>query len=293
MALIDTLCIELTARCPLRCVHCSANAAPGRFESLPARLLVEQLGLLGGLREIYLSGGEPFEHPELEQVVQAAARVAPVVVAYTSGTAWREGGIEPLSEQSLRAAREAGLTRADFSVYAAESGAHDAVTLSPGSFEATRESLRRARAVGLGVGVHFVSMRGNAHELERVAQLAREEGAERLHVLGLRAQGRASQRAGELEPSPDFLPLLAGVAAREAARMPVVISRSLRHALGQLQPTERDAHRTAFIDVEGFVYPGEGCRTPAYRTAGSLLRGQRLDELLAQVEERRSMLPGA
>jgi hypothetical protein len=31
---IDTVCIEIISRCPLRCVHCSANASPERIERL-------------------------------------------------------------------------------------------------------------------------------------------------------------------------------------------------------------------------------------------------------------------
>jgi hypothetical protein len=32
MAMLHTLCVELTTRCPLRCVHRSADASPNRQE---------------------------------------------------------------------------------------------------------------------------------------------------------------------------------------------------------------------------------------------------------------------
>ena len=76
MTILDTLCIELTARCPLRCVHCSANAAPERNDFLPYKALASTLPDLGSLSETYLSGGEPFEHPNLLRIIQTARRIS-------------------------------------------------------------------------------------------------------------------------------------------------------------------------------------------------------------------------
>jgi hypothetical protein len=55
MSELDTLCVELTLRCPLRCEHCSANAAPERHEMMDAGLLIDRVRELHGLHAVYLS----------------------------------------------------------------------------------------------------------------------------------------------------------------------------------------------------------------------------------------------
>ncbi len=283
--LVDTLCIELTARCPLRCIHCSAQATPKRFEFLPAGLLSEQLLTVSGLREIYLSGGEPFEHPEFIEVVRAASQVAPVVVAYSSGTLLQNSSTPtPLPEQILAEVRDAGLGRIDFSLYSAKSAKHDTVTHVPGSFETTLESIRRAHRVSLKIGMHYVPMGENGEDVEQVASLSASLGASRFHILALTPQGRASIRHAELSPNPSILPKLAKL-MHERRDLEIQLSSALRHAIGQNVHTERDKLRTAFLDVHGFAYPSEGCRTPAHRTSGSLLSGHSLTELLKQLKK--------
>lgn len=142
---LHTLCVEVTARCPLRCMHCSANAAPERTEMLDARIFEQRLTELGCLSELYLSGGEPFEHSALEALVRAARTVARTVVVYTSGVRMRPAGNESLPAESLRAVVQAGVSRLDVSLYAARAEDHDAVTQIPGSFDHARETLRLLR----------------------------------------------------------------------------------------------------------------------------------------------------
>lgn len=283
-SLIDTLCIEVTARCPLACIHCSAHSSPKRAEFLPAALLSEQLQTLPRLHEIYLSGGEPFEHPDILPLIRAASRVASRVIAYSSGTLLRDHPERtPLPEPLLAEARHAGLGRIDFSLYSTEGARHDAVTQTPGSLGLTLESLRNARRAGLPFGVHFVVMKSNAGDLEAVRHLAADLGAARVHVLALAPQGRASARFDDLTPGPVVLGRLEQPTRLEPEpRAPeLVLSSALRPGL---PATERDGLRTAFMDVQGFLYPDEGKRTRAHRTADSLLSGRSLPELLQQLQ---------
>src|SRR6187402_3024941 len=96
---LDTLCVELTLRCPLQCVHCSANAAPERDERIDERLLLARLRELGRIRAVYLSGGEPFEHPGLASLVEAVAELADEVAIYSSGVVLGAAGREAVTER--------------------------------------------------------------------------------------------------------------------------------------------------------------------------------------------------
>ncbi|WP_437665614.1 radical SAM protein [Sorangium sp. So ce1182] len=259
MTVLDTLCIEMTLRCPLRCVHCSANAAPERTEILPARLLSRRLVELAGLQEIYLSGGEPFDHPELPLVVHAARRAAQRVVAYSSGTRHTEVGVAPLLPEQLAAATAEGLGRVDLSFYAANPSAHDEVTRVPGSFAATFATAQQARDQGLPVGIHFVPVPGHEAAVREVLALAQDLGAVRFHALALARLGRGRTCApAASDGTARLVALLRDLPQRSA--LEVILSSELRRLLGWLDETPRDRLQTGFLDVDGYLYPSEAQR---------------------------------
>lgn len=278
MISIHTLCIELTARCALRCIHCSANAAPERNEMLDARTLVQRLGEVGTLEEIYLSGGEPFEHAEIAAIVEASRRTARTVVAYSSGVWMGPHGDEALPRAVIRSTA-AGVSRVDLSLYAADPDTHDAVTQTPGSFERTLETARRFGEEGIAFGVHHVPVASSGDVVD-VAGLATDLGAVRFHVLAVAAQGRA-RRVAVAEPSAKLLNDLRRLQSRSWP-FELVMSAGLRRALGQVEPTPRDMLRTAFLDVRGFLYPGEGERLVSLRGRSSLAQ-RSLGEMYAEI----------
>lgn len=279
--ILDTICIELTAYCPLRCVHCSALASPERMTFVPIEAIELWFSELKELNTTYLSGGEPFAHPDFLDIVQIAARFSTEVVAYTSGTRMVDGKLLPLSVESLRASREAGIDRVDVSLYASMAGLHEAITSTPGSFSATLETARRARAEGLRLGVHFVPIDSAAMEVEKVRQVAYRLGAERFHVLALANQGRAKSRNLSIGPPSHFLSLLRQLSTRQGPD--VILSSALRSALDQEDLTPRDQLTPAFIDSRGFVYPGEGHRSRCKRSKLSLLEGNSLLTTLSEL----------
>lgn len=275
---IHTLCIELTARCALRCTHCSANAAPERNEMLDAQTLVRRLDEVGTLEEVYLSGGEPFEHAELAAIVGASRRVARTVVVYSSGVRMGPHGDEALPPSLIRSVA-AGISRVDLSLYADHADAHDAVTQTPGSFVRTLETARRLGEQGVAFGVHHVPV-ASTSDVVAVAGLAAELGAVRFHVLAVAAQGR-TRRLDLDEPSTK---LLHDLRTLQAGSWPfeLVVSTGLRRALGQVDPTPRDLLRTAFLDVRGFLHPGEGQRLISLRGRSSLAQ-RSLGEMYSEI----------
>src|SRR5262245_49078929 len=187
---LDTLCIEIISRCPLRCVHCSANASPERTERLSRLAFGDVLRELGRIEELYLSGGEPFEHPDLATFISAARSVTKRVIVYSSGIRLDDAGYRALSLDEIQRAADAGMARVDLSLYAATPVRHDEVTTLPGSFELTLQTAGRLRREGVPFGVHFVPIGDNGSELGAVADLTIRLGASRLHVLAPTAQGR-------------------------------------------------------------------------------------------------------
>jgi MoaA/NifB/PqqE/SkfB family radical SAM enzyme len=257
MVHIDTICVELTTRCPLRCVHCSALASPESGDFFPVDAFASLLGSLGALQEVYLSGGEPFEHPQFEAFVRLSARNASTTVAYSSGTQLATVGARPVAIAAKRLARAAmaGLSRIDFSLYSTNSNDHDAVTKVSGSFDALMATLRVVRSLGLPFGVHFVPLVNGGREVRAVASFARAINASRFHVLAVAPQGRAANMP--TEPEPEFLAEVGSLYGDAA--FDVVLSSAIRSALGH-ESTPRDAWNAIFVDVYGNSHAGEGKR---------------------------------
>jgi MoaA/NifB/PqqE/SkfB family radical SAM enzyme len=256
MSRIDTVCVEITARCPLQCVHCSADAGPDKTASLSAEAFRQLVGKLGHVKELYISGGEPFEHPELAAIVAHARGLADLLVVYTSGTSLSAGGaVGSIPAAAIARAMTNGVARFDVSLYAATAREHDAVTQRPGSYHATLQTLTTFRLLGAPFGVHYVPVSGRGADVLRVAALAREFGASRFHVLALVAQGRAAT----LKVAPDgaFVAKMRDV--RSSNGFEVLRSSAIRRAMGDAA-TERDAWHATFVDVHGDYHPSEGRR---------------------------------
>lgn len=276
---LDTLCIEMTLRCPLRCVHCSASAAPDRTEMLPAPLLISRLAELDGLQEIYLSGGEPFEHPQFPLVVRAARRAAQRVVAYSSGTHRTGLGMAPLPQAQFVEALAAGLSRIDLSFYAADAVVHDEVTRVPGSFAATFATAQQARDLRLPIGIHFVPVPGHEAAVLDVLALAHHLGAVRFHVLALAPLGRARTCASAQDGTAHLVHLLRQLPQKSAIQ--VIFSSELRRFLGWSDKTPRDRLRAGFLDVNGYLYPGEAQR--GVRSRRSLKDGLTFAQMISDI----------
>lgn len=253
----DTICLEITTRCPLACTHCSADAAPSRTEFYPLENLASLLAHLPRLRELYLSGGEPFEHPELGEMVALARQHSDRVVAYTSGTCIDAGAVVPLDAATIASLAILGLHRVDISMYSTVPAEHDAVTRVPGSFAVMMESIERLRMLGLAFGVHFVPLVAKGERSSSVHSLARGLGATRFHALALAHQGRA--RHMDLELSVNASTQL--LRLRDLSPMDVVLSSELRQMLGlPADLSDRDAWTSTFVDVHGRVHESEGKR---------------------------------
>ena len=146
---LDALWIQVAGtRCNLTCRHCFVSCGPavdtlsflsrGRVREVVA----EARGL--GAREYYLTGGEPFLHPELLGIVEDVLAAGPCTVL-TNGTLFTAGRIRRLA--TLASASRYAL-ELRVSLDGTSAPEHDAFR-GPGAFERTMDGLRRCAAAGL------------------------------------------------------------------------------------------------------------------------------------------------
>ena len=210
--LIDTfgrrasdLRVSLTDRCNLRCTYCMpAQGLPWlpREELLTTAELVRLLDVAVtrlGVEEIRFTGGEPLLRPDLEEVVAAAAALAPRPrLSLTTNGIGLDARVDRL--------RGAGLERVNVSLD----------TLDPGVFArlALRErhgavlaGLRAARDAGLTpVKVNAVLVRGtNDHEAADLLAFCLAEGYELRFIEQMPLDAQGAWDRGRLVTAADIL----------------------------------------------------------------------------------------
>ena len=104
---LDNLWLQVSGtRCNIECRHCFNNSGPG--ETTFGLMTVEAVnGAIAaaasrGVREIYFTGGEPFLHPQLLEMVACALTVAPTTVL-TNGMLIGDRMAETLADLALAA----------------------------------------------------------------------------------------------------------------------------------------------------------------------------------------------
>lgn len=171
---------ELTSGCNLRCVHCRATAqperAPNELTTPEAFRIVDELAGLGR-PIVILTGGEPLYRPDVLDIASRASRAGLHVALATNGT---------LVDDSLaKNIREAGVERVSISIDGGRRQTHDSFRGIPGAFDKALAGFRRLKKLGISMQLNTTVSKHNVDELEDIFALAREEGADALHLFML------------------------------------------------------------------------------------------------------------
>jgi MoaA/NifB/PqqE/SkfB family radical SAM enzyme len=199
---LQSLWFQVTGTlCNLACRHCFNSSGPrnpwlGNLDIATVRRYIGEAEALG-VREFYFTGGEPFLHPDLVQMVEEALVVAPVTIL-TNGTLIDE----PLANDLMRAAGAARYSleiRISFDAPTAKE--NDAVR-GRGSFAAALRAARRLADRGLypivtATEILDHSPTGRLYERLRASLI--EAGLERprIKILPVLPIGRCAMRGPE------------------------------------------------------------------------------------------------
>lgn len=198
---------EATRACALACRHCRAEAAPDRdpaeLTTDEASALMAQIASFGKPPPIFvITGGDPFERPDLVELVRRGRALSLPVAVSPSGT-------EKLSAQSLRELREVGLTAISLSLDGADAHVHDTFRGVVGTFERTLAGWESASELGLRVQINTTVARHNVKQLADIAALVHARDAMTWSAFMLVPTGRGADlqalQAAEVEDVLNFL----------------------------------------------------------------------------------------
>lgn len=189
---------ECTQACPLACVHCRASARPerdpGELSTDDATALMAQVASFGTPPPLFvITGGDPFQRPDLMELVRRGTALGLPVSVSPSGT-------PTLTRSALAELRRAGAKAISLSLDGSTAGVHDDFRRVDGVFDLTLAGSRAAREVGLRVQVNTTVGRHDLHDLPEIASLVLELGAMTWSSFFLVPTGRGAQ-LGALTPA--------------------------------------------------------------------------------------------
>jgi radical SAM protein len=159
---------ETTRACALACVHCRAAAIarrdPGELTTAEGKALLDRIAAFGEPPPLVVfTGGDPLRRPDVAELVAHGTRRGLMVSLTPSGTA-------AVTEDKLRALKEAGLVRLAVSLDGAGADAHDAFRRVRGSYRNTLRIIERARSLGLGLQINTTVCRQTVEELPKLVE---------------------------------------------------------------------------------------------------------------------------
>jgi radical SAM protein len=177
---------ETTRSCGLACKHCRAEAILGRdpreLTTAEAKDLLSQIAAMGTPIAV-LSGGDPLNRPDLEELVahgkSAGLRVGTIPAATPS-----------LTLERVRALADAGLDQIAFSLDGPTPETHDGFRQVEGSFAKTLRGAAWAREAGIPLQINTCFASWNVGYLEEMVKLVTFLGVAFWEVFFLVPMGR-------------------------------------------------------------------------------------------------------
>ena len=185
---LEALSLEITHRCICRCLMCNIWKIPAQVPDLELSDWLQLLSSpeLRNLRELDLTGGEPFARNDLGELLKGICTLQQThfpglrtLAITTNGIltdrilACTREIIEPLHDRGIDLVLACGMD--------AVGGLHDRIRNFPGAWHRLQETLTGLHAVrdahpNLVLGVKTTIVPLNVHELDRIAEYAESHG---------------------------------------------------------------------------------------------------------------------
>ncbi len=154
---------ELTLACKLVCRHCRAKAMrralPGELTTAQAVSVLDDITGFGApMPHLVLTGGDPLERADLDEIMSAAR-------ARRIGVSLAPSVTPLLTKDRLRELRDAGMHAISLSLDGSCAEIHDGIRRVPGTFDQTMEAFAWCEELGIPVQVNTLVTADTAPDL--------------------------------------------------------------------------------------------------------------------------------
>jgi len=203
------LVLELTYRCPLKCVWCNNPLDFDRYSELSTeewKDVLRQARALGSL-QLGFSGGEPMLRDDVEELVEYATSLGYYTNLITSGVG--------LTAARLHALKRVGLKQIQLSLQSADRALTNEL-VGAKAHDLKMEVAYRIKALGFPMVLNVPVVRQNIDQAERILKTAEDIGVDYLEFANIQYYNWALLNREELLPSREQI--LRAEAAVNAAR---------------------------------------------------------------------------
>lgn len=191
--MLSEISIEILQRCPNRCIYCSSHSNPQATHIIPFEIIknvIDDAKSLG-CKTVCLSGGEPFLHPQILDIISYIAKQQLICYVYTSGIFMKDEVYSSLPNEYIEAIRGM-VDKVIFNVEADSSALYDQIMgTDVGGFDMLKKSINDCVSSGLVVETHVVPMQVNFKHLKSIFEMCYQLGVSKVSILRLVLQGRA------------------------------------------------------------------------------------------------------
>ncbi len=191
--MLSEISIEILQRCPNRCIYCSSHSNPQATHIISFEIIkniIDDAKSLG-CKTVCLSGGEPFLHPQILDIISYIAKKQLICYVYTSGIYMKDEVYSSLPNEYIEAIRGM-VDKVIFNVEADSSTLYDQIMgTDVGGFDMMKKSINDCVSSGLVVETHVVPMQVNFKHLKSIFEMCYQLGVSKVSILRLVLQGRA------------------------------------------------------------------------------------------------------
>jgi radical SAM protein with 4Fe4S-binding SPASM domain len=189
---------ETTAGCNLACIHCrrmtvADQLLPQDLKTEEAFALIDQVAAFS--RPIFvLSGGEPLFRPDIFKIARHASDKGLIVALATNGTL--------IDREVAHKIKESGIRRVSISFDGADAPTHN-IFRGSGAFERSIAGMGHLADVGVPYQINTTVARHNSHQMAETLTLAKDLGAQALHLFLLVPVGCGMEIADDQQIQAD------------------------------------------------------------------------------------------
>jgi radical SAM protein with 4Fe4S-binding SPASM domain len=207
----NTVYLDVTYACSLKCIHCHADAGTPSSNELTAseiKRLIDEMAHMKVFRIVF-GGGEPLLRGDALELIEYAARkrIAPILI--TNGTL--------IDKQIAHRLFKAGLMTAQITINSAKTELHDEIAGCPGAFDRAVEAAKLLIKNRIYVLIATTVMSCNFREIPGILKLISKIHAPAYRLLRFAPLGRGRKHP-ELSLQPEEYKELVEIFLRERAK---------------------------------------------------------------------------
>lgn len=193
--------VEIIHKCPNRCLHCSSFSCMNQTAKIETSKVIDIIDSAQELKTevVSISGGEPFLHEGLAEIVQYTKSKGIKAYIYTSGiTIDGNGEISNITPQMFETLNALHVDRIIFNLPAIDEQVYNEFMGTHGYQKYALKSISLCKKAGIFTEIHYVPTKINVNQVDRVLAFARSENIDMISFLGLVPHGRAEENREKL-----------------------------------------------------------------------------------------------